>query len=564
MEPFIKGCALYADGQEVAEPSQVTEDTLVAYSSDSYLQFVSDYDRGSVKAEAKRLARKFFGSRLGRVGLFGRVLDALYLVSIFLRPTTPRLTTVSAALKVESASFDDQPVVYGRATHIAHWLVLHYSYFYVMNDWRSSYKGLNDHEGDWEQAWIFCDPQSHQPVWVAASSHEHGGSNLRRHWDDGELMKQGERPLLFASAGSHAMYFRPGDYVTRIDVAPLRWLLRLQRWTRTWLRIKDQEKERGLGPALGVPFVDSATGDGREISEWSLRHLDENRPCFGDFAGLWGLDPGDRAAGERGPSGPKFDRDGSARFSWVDPVGFCGLHGDVPPSLTKDTTRLERIEPSIAQIEAEISESSDLLALTKKAVTEAEVSAESSRLSRLLRQRAQLHDLRRQLLRGQKSTSYDIRGHLHQPVVPLAPPQESGFLLSFWAALSVPLLLLVVGSIFLFDSLEVTVSLLALAAIFSVCEQLVRRHFQAVLRLTGVYVFLAALWFLVAAAFKGVISLRSQRLASFNFGELSLNVIAVSIVVAAVLLFVANLSELEAVQRRAEVANEVDKSSVEL
>ena len=50
------------------------------------------------------------------------------------------------------------------------------------------------------------------------------------------------------------------------------------------------------------------------------------------YRGLWGLDTGDRFAGERAPAGPKYTRTGSVRQAWYDPLGFAGLEKVAPPS----------------------------------------------------------------------------------------------------------------------------------------------------------------------------------------------------------------------------------------
>ncbi|MEM7275903.1 MAG: hypothetical protein AAF547_22700 [Actinomycetota bacterium] len=544
VDRYVAESSLTVDGEEVMSATEIDEKRLDhSIPPGSYLQFVSDLERRSVvRAEARRLARKLLGPRLGRVGLFGRILDALFLLSVFVRPTTPRLTTAAIALKLERLDLQREPVMYGRAVEVAGWLVLHYAYFYAMNDWRSGYRGLNDHEGDWEQAWIMCDPVDRTPIWVVASSHDHAGPNLRRHWADEECRRVGEHPVLYAGAGSHALYFRAGDYVTRIEVPGLRWLLRLQRWMRAALRIRDQAAERGLGPALGMPFVDAATGDGREINVWDLQPLDDHRPCFGSFRGLWGLDTGDPTNGERGPSGPKFDRSGKIRLSWADPVGFAGLHGASPPSRAPREAVVDNIDQTIAHLDAEIVRRSRLLPLVQQAEASPEFVEESQRLSELLRQRTDLRDQRRRLEQGERPER-DIRAHLDNPATPLAPPQEAGWILAVWAAVSVPLLLLAVAALFLFDGLGVPTLLLATAAGFSILEQLVRRHFQAVLRLLGIYVAIGLLFVFVGAIFSGVLSV-------------SLLAIGGIITAGAALLFVANLGELTAVQRRAEAAAE--------
>ncbi len=544
VDNYLNNCTLVVDNQVVREQGTITEDDFGPVLPDgAYLQFVSDSERRDVvKEEARRLAGKMLGPRLGRVGLFGRILDAIFQVSVFLRPTTPRRTTVAAAIKADKLRFHQRPVVYGRVVHVANWLVLHYAYFYAMNDWRSGYGGLNDHEADWEQAWIYCDPVDRQPIWVVGSNHDHLGPDLRRHWDDPECRRIGERPVLFAGAGSHAFYFRPGDYVTRIDVQALRWLLRLQRWVRRVLRITDQAAERGLGPALGMPFVESATGDGLQVSNWDIQPLDEDRACFGRFRGLWGLDTGDPAEGERGPSGPKFTRSGEIRTSWADPVGFAGLHGSNPPSRAPSAATLDNIRRSLAYLDQEIERTSRLLPLVQRMEPLEELADEADRITGLLRQRTQLRDLANRI-EGGESIDSDTRAHLQKPAIPLAPPTEAGWILAAWAASSVPLLLLAIAALLIFDGFAVTTLLLGVAAGFSLAEQLVRRHFHAVLRMLALYLGIGALLVLLRAVSSGVVS----------FSQYALG-LAVSL--AAIVVFVLNLGELSAVRRRAAVAED--------
>ncbi|MGI9609163.1 MAG: hypothetical protein ACR2NL_02610, partial [Acidimicrobiia bacterium] len=241
VDGFVKSSALMHDDRVVLDEGELSLEQLGDGLSDHYLRFVSEEERRAVVGEeAKRIARKLLSPRLGRVGLFGRVFDAIYRLIHIIRPTVPNRTVTAAVLKADRLGLHKKvPVTYARAVKAGEWLVLHYAYFYLFNDWRSSYRGLNDHEGDWEQAWIFCDPRDGSPQWVVASSHDISGATLRRHWNDPELVVSDGRPVLHAGAGSHALYFRPGDYITRLDVPGLRWLLRLQRWTQGALRIKD-------------------------------------------------------------------------------------------------------------------------------------------------------------------------------------------------------------------------------------------------------------------------------------------------------------------------------------
>ncbi len=556
IEPFVKESRLVAHGEEIAGYGDEKIERLNStIGSDSYLQLVSEQDRRSIVSEqAKVLARSLLNNRLGRVGIFGRILDALFQLSVFLRPTTPRLTAQAAALKMQGQE-PNPPVVYARRVDLAGWVVLHYTYFYVMNDWRSSYRGLNDHEGDWEQVFIYCDPESLEPVWVAASNHDYRGANLRRHWQDPELSFEGDRVVLFAAAGSHAHYFQPGDFITRLDVPGLRWLLKLQRSLRQILRITDQAEEIGLGPAFGVPFVDVAVGDGQQVSEWDVRLLDDETPYFGRFRGLWGLDTNDPTGSERGPGGPKFGREGQVRFSWSDPVGFVELHGTVPPSKAGSLLTLEQIEVTLREVDQEIEQTSHGMTLTTKAVDKKKTELESDKISTLLRYKIQLQDLRYQL-NNNNTVVEDIRSHLTKAAVPIPPPKESGWLLSIWASLSVPLLLMSFATVLLLNSFsaDITVGsttfriggysvagaiIVVISGIY-LLELLARRHFQAVLRLIAVYLGIIALWILLRILVLGSIT------------TITLVIVGGVIAGAALVLFVTNVRELARAQKRAD------------
>lgn len=549
VDAFVSACVLESDGEIVGGEDQPVsvEDLDHQWSPGTNLQFVTDADRrAAVGDEAKRFARRLFSPRLGRVGLFGRLLDALFQLSVLVRQTTPQRTTAAAALKAGQLGISEAtPVCYARAVRAGPWLVLHYTYFYVMNDWRSGYRGLNDHEADWEQAWVFCDPSTKRPIWVAASSHEHYGGDLRRHWHDDELIRVGERPVLFAGAGSHALYFAPGDYVTRIEVPGLRWALRLQRWFQRLLRIRDQATEQGLGPALGVPFVDIATGSGREVADWDMREMSPDWAWLEDFRGLWGLDTQDPLGGERGPSGPKFQRNGDVRVSWADPVGFAALHGTPPPDHDQhdhdegaeghdEHDERARLDKALDDLDDQIKRRTRLLPLANRVANSTEIQEESKRLSELLQQRSELEDLRRRT--AEPTEPFDVRAHLIQPAVPLEAPASTGWLLAAWAAASIPMILLSLAALLVFESLSFAGITLAMAAGVLLLEQLVRRRYQAAFRLLVLYAVLAAFALFVVGFILG---------GAVLVGRYALGAI---LTVAAVLLFVTNLSELGAVR----------------
>ena len=93
---------------------------------------------------------------------------------------------------------------------------MQYWFFYAMNDWRSSFGGVNDHEADWEQVTVFlvpCDdaqgaaqtPDGSDVLrvgWVAFSSHDETGDDLRRRCDDPDITwVDHTHPVVYAGAG---------------------------------------------------------------------------------------------------------------------------------------------------------------------------------------------------------------------------------------------------------------------------------------------------------------------------------------------------------------------------
>lgn len=497
VEDYVEAATLWDQHGEVTR-SVVIDELDDRWGPRSYLRFVADDDRkGILRQEIHRTTRRLLASRLGAVGLFGRLIDAIFLLAIWLRPTTPRLTTTAASLKAERLDLHRRPTCYGRTVRAGEWLVLHYAFFYAMNDWRTGYRGLNDHEADWEQAWIFCDPQTRSPVWVATSNHDYRGPNLRRHWNDPELRVVDGRPELFVAAGSHAMYYRPGDYVTRIDVPGLRWLLRWQRSVRRFFRYPEPPTERGLGPALGVPFIDAADGTGPAIGDWDLLPM-EGEEWVESFRGLWGLDTGDPLQGERGPSGPKFDRSGEVRASWADPLGFAGLHGTPPPSAMAARVNLDKVHRAMTDLDDEIRKRGRLLPLAHQTHSTDEMAEESLRLTELLRQRTELIELERRIRRGSIRTE-GIRDHLRHPALPLDPPARGGILLACWAAVTTPVLLFAFASALLVDVRLSAVGPAVIAGLL-VTEQVIRRRFRAALHLAVVTATVTALAVFVLGA----------------------------------------------------------------
>src|SRR5690349_7825269 len=110
-------------------------------------------------------------ARLAAVGVLARTLDALLRLSLLLRGRTPG--GMAAAAEVASREHLDvgRCTYHGRVVRDGGFVVLQYWMFYVFNDWRSTFSGINDHEADWELVAVYLaeEPQGPVPRWVAAS-----------------------------------------------------------------------------------------------------------------------------------------------------------------------------------------------------------------------------------------------------------------------------------------------------------------------------------------------------------------------------------------------------------
>jgi len=91
-------------------------------------------------------------------------------------------------------------------------LALQYWFFWYYNDWN------NKHEGDWEGIQLLFDvgtvaeALTTDPVSVGYAQHE-GGE--RANWDDDKLERDGTRPVVYPSVGSHASYYGSALYLGR-------------------------------------------------------------------------------------------------------------------------------------------------------------------------------------------------------------------------------------------------------------------------------------------------------------------------------------------------------------
>ncbi len=287
--------------------------------------------------------------RLARVGYISRFVDALFSLSLLLRGRVPGDTALAAVQAFqEMLAADETYRYYGRIVRDNGWICLQYWYFYPFNNWRSGFYGANDHESDWEMVAIYLyetDAGEVSPEWVAYASHDFSGDDLRRRWDDPELHLEDGHPVIYAGAGSHAAYFQKGEYLAELELpfmaSAQSFVDRLQ---KLWRRIFGQddvpiESKWSDFAIFKVPFVDYARGDGIVIGPGQAKNwtepglLSPDPPLWvSQYRGLWGLFAHDPFSGEDAPAGPMYNRDGTVRPAWYDPLGWAGLDKVTPPN----------------------------------------------------------------------------------------------------------------------------------------------------------------------------------------------------------------------------------------
>jgi hypothetical protein len=371
VEPYVRACSLWVQrpGEEavrVVPSGKLSLEGLAQQPLDEpgavhFLKFTDPQDAKPASRLARlnvfrrRAARSFKESRkafragtgrLARVGYMSRFVDALYSITLLARGRVPGESAAAASVAYERIMAEHEHYRYhGRVLRQDGWVVLQYWLFYPFNDWRSGFFGANDHEADWEKIFIYLSESETtgevNPEWVAYAAHNYTGDNLRRRWDDPEVEKVGEHPVIYVGAGSHASYYAPGEYLTELDLPLPRPLARTAGALRGFWREK-------LGQYAGdedisssyfhIPFVDYARGDGRTVGpggdrEWDPPRLMLNPPpaWVSGYRGLWGLYARDPFEGEDAPAGPMYNRDKSVGRAWYDPVGWAGLDKVPPP-----------------------------------------------------------------------------------------------------------------------------------------------------------------------------------------------------------------------------------------
>jgi hypothetical protein len=553
VEPYVRACSLWVqlpeqdpirlvpEGELTLE--KLAEERAHGFGAVYFLRFIEPLNIAAVAAYALRegLTRKdpkdVFKAgpgRLARVGYGSRFVDALFSLTLLARGRVPGDTALAAAKTYRHMRAEkEEYCYYGRVARRDGWIALQYWFFYPFNNWRSGFVGVNDHEADWEMIYVYLSESADgevRPEWVAYASHDFSGDDLRRRWDDPELAKVGEHPIIFSGAGSHASYYQPGEYLAEIELpflSPLVQLVdRLQDgWRKVLRQARGDQSAAVSGPTFNIfriPFVDYARGDGLVIGpggdkEWAEpRLLDPAPPWAMSYRGLWGLYAHDPIAGENAPAGPVYNRNGTMRRSWYDPLGWAGLDKVPPPEQV-----LQRVLGQRAEVEARRTGLSQSIADKSRELTGLEVEAQAMQgrphfkklhaaheekigaLSKELNQlRAQLtfdqalldaldHHAE-QLRAGERGP---LRAHIHRAH---RPAQDTYMRLSrfaeLWAALSIGLMMVGFVALVVFAPHYLIYGLTALVSVLIFVEAGFRRQLpQLVTSVTNALAFVAAL-----------------------------------------------------------------------
>lgn len=503
VEAYLRGAALIADAgapteRVLAEHGALDPQVLAAMGSahvgpELSLRYVErPMGRGTFRRWLRDGGRPPFAptSTAVAVGLFARVVAALIRLTLLLRGKVPARWT-AAAVEQTRAFLEPgaAPTYYGHVTRDAGYVVLQYWFLYPMNDWRSSFGGVNDHEADWEQITIFLVRESAdralRAAWVAFSSHDEVGADLRRRWDDPDLARLGEHPVVYVGAGSHSGAYLPGEYLVTVAPDLPGWLesarRKIARILPWW--------EPGRG-GIGIPYLDYRRGDGPAIGPgerlaWDARLIDDTTPWVRDYRGLWGLDTGDPLGGERAPAGPRYERDGRVRASWGQPVAWAALDG-VPPTREEAESAWvawpDRLRAALDALDGELATARDDLrgvAVADRATGGPHHSASDAaiRVEKLRRTQARL---RENLDLAQRHhldpvPADGVHDHLRHRTVPLGATQRRGSaLIRGWAAASSVLLLAALGVILLTGTSNLAAPVVGVLVAMLLVEALLR------------------------------------------------------------------------------------------
>lgn len=525
---YLKRCSLvahYSGGEEKElvprgrlTPEELTKERVLPKGTVLHLRLTEDVTlreavvvRNRVAAWKKSHKNRFVTAqgRLARVGVVSRVIDALFSLTLILRGRVPGLASnLAADVFIKDAKHLKEAVYYGHVVEDKErgWIALQYWFFYYFNDWRSGFSGVNDHESDWEMATVYVYKNkkgTYTPEWVAFASHDFHGDDVRRHYlDTDEVLRVGTHPVIHAGVGSHASYFRQGEYLANFPL-PAPFFLRgtidafVNFWSKHFSIGKDHLR-------VTIPFIDYARGDGisvgyKEDLPVKVIPISDTTEWVSKYKGLWGHFAQDPLSGEDAPAGPKYNRDGSVRLAWQDPFAFSGLDAVPVPSRVLEQLKKEYLhiqkeketyEKEIEVLQRKISQIS-LRLNALEAITEAATLRKglNDELKQLKKRKETaytsyqatlllLESIEKKIAIIQKGGAIDMRGHIAN----LAKPTDIQVIrfakaAEIWASVSIGLMILCLLLTVLFFPSNLLMAFLVIIYTFSILEAIIRKRY---------------------------------------------------------------------------------------
>src|SRR5205807_2999197 len=113
-----------------------------------FLRFVEKPLDRKAYARWRRIPRERLtaAARFTTTGLFGRLLDAGMRASLLLRGKVPVGLAAAAETTYREQLDASRFTYYGRVVRVGGYVCLQYWFFYAMNDWRSTFGGVNRSE----------------------------------------------------------------------------------------------------------------------------------------------------------------------------------------------------------------------------------------------------------------------------------------------------------------------------------------------------------------------------------------------------------------------------------
>jgi hypothetical protein len=563
IDGYLAHAALYRrvgkSVEQLAAPGALDPDKLAAFGRAHhgealYLQFV-DQPLGprAYRKWRKRPDREKFtpSSRFVAVGLAARLIDSVLRMTLLLRGKVPRGYAAAAHLKASSAETAGQCHYYGHVSRDGGYVVLQYWYFYPMNDWRSTFGGVNDHEADWEQVTIFLAEHADAdltddagtdgagtdggaaaykgayangrigvttPAWVAFSSHDETGDDLRRRWDDPDMERVGDHPVVYAGAGSHSGAYLKGEYLITI-APPLP--AEVNRIAMKIARIIPWSEPSSS--VIRIPYIDYRRGDGASVGpgqerKWTAVRIGDDTPWVVAYRGLWGLDTKDPFGGERAPAGPRYERHQAVRASWGQPVAWAALDKEAPTDEEAEMrlrVRSAALREQLARVDHEVDAARAELR-GARAVDRANGLPPRQPSQAVGSLGDRVEDLRRRqaALRGDVEVAGrglagpiprdDVHGHLHHRAIPnVDTSARHGRVRRLWTAASASILYAVLGLILLDTRSGVLEPIFFAVGVMLVIEAAMRRRLLALLATAAIIFFAVSLGWAVASIVVG-------------------------------------------------------------